>query len=97
MIVLLDRGEEGIHVHKCNGAGPGFVALGSGFGMIHMKIDASSADCATSSYCDYIQYMWWWAYICFFVDFKILFVLEFECSALVFNYMTNKEEIGYDR
>jgi hypothetical protein len=38
MIALLDRGKEGIHVHQCNDAGPGFGTANGGFGMIGMMV-----------------------------------------------------------
>ena len=33
----------------------------------------------------------------FFVDFKILFGLDFECSVSEYNYLIDKEKAGYGR
>ena len=54
MITLFNGGKEGVHVYQCNGAGPDFVAMGRGSGMIH--VSECVFDCGAYGYCNYIQY-----------------------------------------
>lgn len=60
-VTLLDRGEEGIHVHQCNSAGPDCGPISGGFGMIYRMIfcgEEHGLVIIVYLYCNYIQYLW---------------------------------------